>query len=804
MFRNFITVAWRHIIRHKIYSSINVAGLALGMVCCLFIFLWVADEKAVDNFHANNKQLYAVYQTITVNGKTEGSYATPLLNITGQNYPSFLLENIDSAVPAIKHQSYYATGYELPWGHAETFQAGDKKIKLEGSRAGKDFFRMFSYPLIEGNAATALQQVKGIAISRKMASLFFGNPHDAMGKTLRYENQQDFMVTAVFEDLPSQSSIHFDFLFNWDAQKTLLNWASNNFNAYLELQPNADPVKVAGDINRYVQPRMVKQAGVKIQIGLQRFGDQYLYDQFVNGVPSAGRIEYIRIFSWVALFILVIACINFMNLATAQAVKRAKEVGLRKVVGSGRKHLIYQFYGESFFFALLAMMVAIGLLLLFLPAFNHFTGKQIHLRSAGYVFWGSLFCLTLLTALIAGSYPALYLSSLKPVKVLKGVVSFTHGATLFRKGLTVFQFILSIVLLVAMLVISRQTNYVQTTNLGYNRDNLMYVRIEGNLTAPDKYHYFKERALQMPGISMVDRSTEAPHAMGFVVTDAVNWQGKIPNTEVGFKPSSVGYDFIKLMNLQIAEGRDFSRSIATDSADAFMVNEEAVRAMGMKNPIGKWISAWAKKGHIIAVLKDYHTHSLREPIKPVVLDVKEYEYFGVIIIRTHPGKTRQALANLASLYKEINPGYPFSYQFVDEEYRKLYNNELIISRLSVLFAALAIVISCLGLLGLVMFAAEQRVKEIGIRKVLGATVVQVIALFSADFFRLIMIAFLIATPLAWYGMHQWLQSFAYRITISWWIFMLAGGISFFIAMLTISIQSLKAARANPIKSLRTE
>jgi putative ABC transport system permease protein len=804
MLKNFFRIAWRNIIRQKTQTIINVTGLALGMTCCLFIFFWVTDEKNVDNFHAKGENIYAVYQTVIANGKAEGSYSTPLKVITGQNYPSFLLEDVAGAVPQVTHQAYYATGYELPWGHAETFQYGDKKIKLEGSRAGKDFFKMFNFPLIAGNPENALSNMKGFAISRKMAEIFFGTPQNAMGKMLRYENKQDFAVTAVFEDLPLQSSMHFDFLFNWDAQKKLLEWSSNDFESFVELAPDANPETVEASINKFLQPRLEKNKSVLIQVGLQRFGDKYLHSHFVNGKPLSGRIEYVRIFSYVALFILLIACINFMNLATAQSVKRAKEVGLRKVVGSSRNQLIGQFFAESLTFSFFALIISILLVVLLMPSFNQFTGKHIALQLTQTSFWGSLVLLMLLTGLVAGSYPALYLSSLRPVLILKGVIRSSKGSVVFRKGLTVFQFVLSIVLLVATIVVTRQTNYVQNTNLGYDRKNLIYTRIEGELASQNKYLLFKNRVSEMPGVAMVDRSSEAPHAMDFVVTDAVDWEGKDKNASVGFKPASVGFDFVQLMNLKLAAGRNFSRAIASDSSDAFMVNEEAVREMGMKNPIGKWVSAWQKKGHIIGVLKDYHTHSLREPIKPVILDVKEYEYFGVIIVRTRPGKTKEALASLATVYKDINPNYPFSYQFVDEEYKNLYSNELIISKLSVLFASLAILISCLGLLGLVMFSAEQRTKEIGIRKVLGASMNSIISLFSKDFLNLILIAFLIAAPVAWYSMNHWLQDFAYKIDISWWIFALAAGVAIFITGITISYQAVKAAIANPVKSLRTE
>jgi cell division protein FtsX len=493
-----------------------------------------------------------------------------------------------------------------------------------------------------------------------------------------------------------------------------------------------------------------------------------------------------------------------MNLATARSVKRAKEIGLRKVVGSTRGRLIGQFLGEALLFSFLSMILSVILLAILLPAFNHFTGKQIPSPLTQLSFWTSLTGLMFLTGLVAGSYPALYLSSLQPIRVIKGVIRFTQSAIWFRKSLTVFQFVLSILLIIATIVITRQTNYVQNTHLGYDRENLIYIRIEGDLIKRNNYLLFKEEASKMPGIAMVDRSTEAPHAMDFVVADDINWEGKPKNASVGFKPASVGYDFVKLMNLKIAEGRDFSRLNATDSADAFMVNEEAVRQMGLKDPLGKWVSAWKKRGHIIAVLKDYHTQSLHEPIKPIMLDIKEYEDFGVIMVRTQPDKTKEALASLAKVYKDVNPNYPFAFQFVDEEYKKLYNSELIISQLSVLFATLAILISCLGLLGLVIFASEQRVKEIGIRKVLGASLSQIITLFSKDFLQLVLLAFLIAAPLAWYFLHQWLQDFAYKISLSWWIFALAGGISVLIALLTMSYQAVKSAMANPVKSLRAE
>jgi putative ABC transport system permease protein len=806
MLVNYLKIAWRTILRHKGYAAINLMGLALGMTCCLFILLWVRDEKSIDNFHADGDDLYTVFETVTANGKSDGDYNTPFRASQGNRYPNFLMDGAKEAIPEISGFSYYATGYDLPWGYAETIRYGDKLVKLNGSRAGEDFFRMFDYPLLAGAPATALQNTSSIALSRKAAVIFFGSPAAAMGKTIRFENHLDFTVSAVFEDLPPQSSLKFDFLVNFELHKKgLVNWSSGNFQTFIRLSPGANVAVVTAKLNHLLQTRLGSNDGVKTTFGLQRYGDRYLHSTFVNGQPATGRIEYVRIFSGVAIFILLIACINFMNLATARSVRRAKEVGLRKVVGSTRGYLIGQFLGESLLFAGLAMAMSVMLLLILLPAFNQFTDKHIVFPLSTVSFWAGLTGIMLLTGLVAGSYPALYLSALRPVAVLKGIFRFTRGAIWLRKSLTVFQFVLSIVLMIATIVIIRQIDFVQNTNLGYNRENLVYIRVDGDLSNMDKYQLFKKEALTMPGIAMVDRSSETPHAMNFVADpDAINWEGKRKDERIGFKPASVGFEFVKLMDLKIVEGRDFSSQNPTDSTDGFLVNEEAVRQMGIRQPLGKSISAWDKKGHIIGVLKDYHTQSFREPILPVIVDVKEWQNFGVILIRTKPGQTKEAIASLAKVYKEVNPNYAFSWEFVDEQYKQLYNSEMLISRLTVLFASLAIAISCLGLFGLVMFSAEQRTKEIGIRKVLGASIGQIIGIFSMDFLRLILLAFLIAGPLGWYFMNAWLHDFVYRINISWWIFALAGSAALLIAAFTVSYQAIRAATANPVNSLRSE
>jgi ABC-type antimicrobial peptide transport system permease subunit len=717
----------------------------------------------------------------------------------------YRLENIERTIPEIERVSFYTTGYDLPWGHPETFQVGEKVFKLKGSRANEHFLPMFSYPLLAGDRETALSDLYSLAISRKMAGMFFGSPEAAIGKSIRFENRIDLIVTAVFEDITSQSSLQFDYLISWVTQeRERIEFASNDIRSYVLLKDNADAMAVETSINRHLKATGfgIEDDGSTYDIGLQPFGEGYLYSNFENGKPAPGRIVYVHIFSGVAIFILVIAAVNFMNLATARSIRRAKEVGVRKVVGSSRFYLINQFLGESVLLAFLAFFVSIIALKLISPLFNTLTGKQITLPVDDPVYLLTLAGIAMLTGLLAGSYPAFFLSSLQPVRVLKGVVRFTGASILFRKGLSVFQFTLSIVLLIATVVVALQMRYVREINLGYDSENLIYIRIEGDLNS--KYAAFKTQAETMPGIALVDRSTETPHAMGFVVAEPVHWEGQEDGQLVGFKPASVGFDFVKLMDLELDEGRGFSREFATDSADAFLVNAEAVRQMNMKDPIGKWVSAWGKRGHIVGVLKDYHTGSMHEKIRPVIIDVKEYEYFGVIMVRTEPGKTREALASLEKVCKDINPNYPFAYEFVDQEYANLYKNEELIARLTSVSAVLTILISSLGLLGLVMYSVEQRTKEFGIRKVLGASGASIIGLLSKDFIKLILIAFCIAAPFAWFFMHGWLQQFAFQIDLSWWMFALAGGAALLMAMLTIGYQAMRATMVNPAKNLKSE
>ncbi|MDB5144321.1 MAG: Duplicated orphan permease [Mucilaginibacter sp.] len=790
MIKNYLKVAWRNLVRNKAHTFINMAGLSVGLACSLLILLWVQNELDMDAFHKNGPNLYQVYEQQHYDNKINGQYYTP----------GVLAAEIKRVIPEVQY-AVNATFYEQ-----HTFKVGDKIIKLEGGSADADFFKMFSYPLMQGDAQNSLRTISDISISKKMAEEFFGSPQQAMGKTLRLDSRKDFIVTSVFENVGANSSIKFDYLINWlsflEDNPWAKQWGNNTPYTYLQLRADANPALFDKKIAHILEnlDKDEKKGTFTEELNMQRFDQVYLHSNFTNGKIDGGRIGYVHLFSIVAIFILLIACINFMNLTTARSVKRAKEIGVRKVVGAVRGVLIRQFISESLLLTSMAVMVSLFMLVALLPYFNQITQKQIELPFHEPLFWVKLLVITLITGVISGSYPALFLSSFNPVKVLKGTLKLDSGTTLFRKGLVVFQFVLSVVLIIGTLIISSQVSYIQSINLGYDRENLIYVPVEGNL-APN-YEVFKNEALKMPGIQSVTRSSNNPTNIS-QSTIGVQWVGKDPSLNISFTDAAVGYDYISTMKLKMVAGRDFSKDFASDSA-GYILNETALKRIGYTDPIGKSFTMWGNKGKIIGIVKDFHFNSLHEQIKPLVLQYGEKWESGTILVKTMPGKTKEALASLETVAKQLNPNFQFTYTFSDDEYNKLYNNEQIVSKLSDSFAFLAIFISCLGLLGLAMFTAEQRLKEIGIRKVLGASVSSLFALLSSEFLILVIIALLIATPVAWYGMNTWLQNFAYYAPIQWWIFALSGGLILLIALATVSFQAVKAALVNPIKSLRSE
>ncbi|MBS1529642.1 MAG: ABC transporter permease [Bacteroidetes bacterium] len=789
MIKNYLKVAWRNLFRNKFFSAINILGLALGMACSILILLWVQNELSVDGYHVNGRNIYAIIERQYYDNKVMGQYSVP----------GVLANELKKVFPEVK----YATGFD--GGAQNTFQVGEKILKLNGAAADSDVFKMFSYKLLEGQPQTALNTPSGIAISRKMAEDFFGSPQAAIGKTVKYEDKDNFKITGVFENLPENSSIKFDYLINWfqylKENDWAKDWGNNGPGAYVQLRPDADAKAFDKKLTHFIEKYNKPTKAFREELGVQRFSEVYLHSELKdNGHVSGGRIEYVHLFTIVAVFILLIACINFMNLTTARSVKRSREIGIRKVVGAVRPVLIRQFIGEAILLTFLAVIVAVALVIVLLPVFNTITQKQIEYPFVHASFWAALVALTLITGAIAGSYPALFLSSFNPVTVLKGALKLSSGSVWFRKGLVVFQFWMSIVLIIGTIIISRQVNYIQTKNLGYNRENLIYIPMDGDLVA--KYELFKNEATNMPGIKDVTRSSNSPTNFGSS-TIGVNWDGKDPNSNIMFTQISVGYDFTKTMELKMAQGRDFSKAYSTDTTN-YLLNETAASRLPYKNPIGQNFTMWGKKGKIIGVIKDFHFNSFHDPIYPLVVRLDFKNVYGSILVRTKPGETKAAIASIEKLCKDLNPAFTVNYQFSDKEFEKLYRNEAVVSSLSDAFAALGIFISCLGLLGLAMFTAEQRTKEIGIRKVLGASVGSLFTLLSREFVILVIIAMFIASPVAWWAMGKWLSGYQYAVPISWWIFVLAGIIAIVITLITVSFQSVKAALMNPIKSLRSE
>ena len=787
MFRNYFKTAWRNLLTNKTFSLINIAGLALGMTCSLVIMLWINDEVQKDKFHQNGSRLYRVMENQYYSGDISTFEATP----------GILAENIVKDIPEIQMAS------QVLWEEEPLFTAGNVFDKEKGRYVQKDFLRMFSFKLLKGDPATALARPDAVVISKKLADKYFKG-QNPIGKIIRIDNRDNVIVTGILDEIPETSSLKFDFLMSWDIwykkNEWAHEWGNNGPRCMVTLSPNASANKVNAKIKNYIK---TKNKDSNVELFIQNYGESYLYSNWEHGKLVGGRIEYVRIFSIVAVIILIIACINFMNLATARSLRRSREIGVRKVVGAGKRQLIFQFIGESLFVSFIAMFLSLLIVALLLPAFNTLTEKHLALHFSDPSFLIIILCLTLITGILSGSYPALFMSSLKPIVVLKGLLKFKSGATYFRKGLVVFQFALSIILILGMIVIYRQIDYIHNKNLGFAKEDLLYMPLEGELQK--NYPAFKNELLRQPGIKSVTSAASSPLEVGSS-TQGVRWPGKDTTKLILFSNNPITYDYIKTMGIQLIGGRDFSPEYGLDSMN-YLINEAAARKIGYKDPVGKELTMWGDKGMIIGLLKDYHHNSLHVPIEPLILRLHKKswgDYWGNVIIRTEKGKTKQAIASMEKVYKQFNPRFPFKYYFTDDEIANRYKAEYTVSKLSRYFAFIAIFISCLGLFGLVAFTAEQKTKEIGIRKVLGASVTGIVQMLSKDFLKLVFIAAIIAFPVAWWAMNSWLENFAYRISISWWVFVLAGVIAVLIALITISFQSIKAAVANPVKSLRTE
>lgn len=788
MFRNYLKSAWRNLSANMAFSAINISGLALGVTCSILIALWIRDEYSIDNFHKNIDQLFVVTSCEYSGTEVAGSYDTP----------GILGEELKKVLPEVEYACNYG------WVEYNTFAVGEKRVKLPGNFAGADFFKMFSYPLVLGRAETALSSPQSIAISRQMAKRLFGGAEEAMGQGIKFENYKDLKVTAVFEDLQDNVSERFQYIINWDLfverNAWVKNWNNSGPYTFLKLRKDSDANTFAPKIREFIKAYDPEYSSLeRLELGIQPFGERYLHSKFENGQVSGGRIEYVQIFKLVAIFILVIACINFMNLSTARSIKRAREIGVRKVIGAFRGSLVSQFMIEAFLFTCMAVIISLLLVQLVLPQFNLLTGKNIQSPLGDRSFWIGVLTLTALTALISGSYPAFLLSSFKPIAVLKANVKLSSSSGAFRKGLVVFQFALSMIFIVGMIVITQQVNYVQNKNLGYEKNNLIYLRLSGALGFI--HETFKQEALKLPGIETITLMSGRPVGIDNS-TAGVQWDGKSPDYRPTFTTVEVGYDFVRTMKAEIVSGRDFSID-HTDSAN-YLINEAAAKVIGYGDPVGMPLTFWEVKGTVVGVVKDFHFSSLHVPIRPLIIRLNKGSNWGYLMIRTEPDKMVNVLTGLEELHKKLNPEFPFAHQFADEEYGYLYTSEHVVRKLSGCFAFLAVFISCLGLLGLVIFTAEQRTKEIGVRKVLGANVAQLMTLLSRDFLKLVLVSSVIAAPVAYFVTGAWLEGFEYHIEIQWWVFVIATAGAVLISLLTVAFHTTRAALANPVNSLKSE
>jgi predicted permease len=787
MLRHNLLLFYRNIKRYKGSFFINLIGLSTGLACALLIFLWVQDERSVDAFHENSSRLFRVME----NAKKDNSI------ITSVESAGPVAEALAKEIPEIESAVAVAPA---GWFGKFTLSTGnDNNVRAAGQHVGKDYFNMFSFPLLHGDKQRVLEDKTSIVISDELALRLFNTTGNIVGKTVDFQHQKQFIVSGVFKKMPANSTEQFDFALSFEEMKDTHSWVKNWGNTGPHIFVQVKPGTNIDQLNQKIAGFIQSHDGDSTRtLFVTPFSQNYLYGKYENGVQVGGRIEYVRLFSIIAFFILVIACINFMNLSTAKASRRVKEVGIKKAIGGSRKQLIFQYLGESLLMTFVSLITAVMLVLLFLPQYNQITGKQLHVPFDA-PFIGNLLLIGLFTGLLAGSYPALYLSAFNPIVILKGKIRNSIGEVLARKGLVVFQFMLSVVLIISVVVVYKQITFVQTKNPGYNKDNVVYFDIEG--TVATNTPTFLSQIKAIPGV--VNASSTSHDMVAHNYADpGFSWPGKNEKDWIFFQGVRGNYDLIETLGVAMKEGRSFSRNYGADS-HAVVLNEAAVALIGLKDPVGKTIKYWGDDRQIIGVVKDFHFESLHEAVKPLYFSLQP-EHAKYIMAKIEGGKERQTLVQLEAFYRKYNPGFTLNYTFLDSEYQAQYASEQRVAVLSQYFAGLAILISCLGLFGLAAFMAERRQKEIGVRKVLGATVSQIVLLLSREFMQLVLIAILIAVPLALWATNKWLQDFAYKAEIGWWLFALAALAAVLIALLTVSFQSLKAAVANPVKSLRTE
>ncbi len=794
MLRNYLKIAFRNLARQKAYSFINIGGLAVGMAVAMLIGLWIYDELSFNKYHQNYDRIAQVMQNQTINGSvsTAPTIPIPLADVLRTTYGSSFKSVVLSS-----------------WTEGHMLSLGDKKSWRTGNYIEPQAPDLFSLKMIRGTR-TGLHEPYSIMLSESVANAFFGNS-DPLGKLVKIDNQIAVKVTGVYEDLPDNSQLsNLEYMVPWQVNVAIRDWVknsqqkwdNNSFQLYVQLADKADMEQVSAKINDAKLTNVDKGlARFKPKIFLQPMRSWHLYSEFKNGVNVGGQIQFVWLFGIIGGFVLLLACINFTNLSTARSEKRAKEVGIRKAIGSVRTQLISQFLSESLLVVFIAFGIALLLVQLVLPVFNEVAAKQMIILWSTPVFWLLGLGFTLFTGLVAGSYPALYLSAFQPVKVLKGTFRFGRFASLPRQVLVVIQFMVSVTLIIGTIIVFRQIQFAKNRPIGYSRSGLLYIQT----TTPDIHNHFdafRSELIQSGAVSEIAES-ESPLTGIWNVNGGFDWDGKDPDQQPDFAVIGVTYDFGKTIGWRFKQGRDFSEKFSTDSA-AMVINEAAAKFMGLKEPVGKVIREGELRYTIVGVINDMVMESPYEPARQTLFYISRFPS-NFVNMRINPAmNASEAVSKIGAVFQKYAPSSIFDYKFADQEYAKKFATEERIGTLALFFAVLAIFISCLGLFGLASYVAEQRTKEIGVRKVLGASVVNVWGLLSKDFVRLVVIAFFLATPIAYYFLSNWLRSYHYRTELSWWIFAVSGAGALLITLLTVSFQSIKAALVNPVKSLRSE
>lgn len=798
MLRHNLLISYRNFLRNKSSFLINLVGLSTGLACALLIFLWVQDEYSIDKFHENDDQLYQVLQ------EWRSPDDIQLVEWT----PGPLADALIEEVPEVLNATTYKTHEYVFDGVIST---KENMIRATPLFADRNFLHVFSYSLLFGEKNQVLDDKYAVIISESLAYRLFDDPKEAVGKPVRWDKKVgnfvdfggDFIITGVFKNIPNHSTSQFDLIFTFDffteTSPNVMMWENDQSTNAIVLNKDVNIEEVENKISELV----ASKRGLERETGfyLQKYSSQYLYGNYENGQQAGGRITYVWLFSAIAILILLIACINFMNLSTAKASARIKEIGVKKTLGAQRGHLIFQFVNESILLSMIALFIAIGWVMVLMPQFNEITGKQL---SLGFDVQLALMCLGIafITGLISSIYPALYLSSFQPIIILKGKLEAAWGDIWIRKGLVIFQFTASVILIVTVWVIYSQVNFIQSKNLGYDRENILHVKKEGALN--DKLESFLAEVKALPQvISASNSNDELIGSENF--SGGIDWEGRVEDESILINVFSTNYDFLETYNIPLKAGRDFSKEYGTDTLKVIL-NEAAVKAMNIENPIGQTVTFWGDEVEIIGVTENFHFQSLYEQVAPCIFHLfREGNNYGdQIWIKMKTGQEQEAIEQIAEIYHSFNPDFPFEYGFVDEQYHALYVAENRISILSKYFAGLAIIISCLGLFGLATFTTERRTKEIGIRKVLGASASDIIALLSKDFNKMVVVGIAFALPISYIISQNWLQNFAFKIDLQWWYFAGTAFITLMIAWLTIGFQTFKAANVNPAECLRDE